>query len=98
MEAPELLHMWKEVDTARASESAGSMEAGAGAAAKRNAQVKTVAIGTAVLAGAVEIRAHGAVDELAAKGSEVLVKGTAAVATDLGAELLAKGAGKLAEP
>lgn len=98
MEAPELLHTWKEVDTARASESAGTMDAGAGEAAKRKAQVKTgVAIGAAVLAGGAELGTHHAVEKLAEKGSEVLVKGTAAVLIDQGAGKVAEGVGELVE-
>ena len=50
-----------------------------------------------MLAGGAELRTHHAVEKLAEKGSELLVKGTAAVLIDQAAGKVAEGVGELVE-
>lgn len=76
MSAPAVLEAWQAVDTARAGESAGTMEAGAGEEAQRRAVIET---GAAVLSAATAAGAshalHGVAEKLAAPAAKHMADG-----------------------
>ena len=68
MEAPAVMHAWESVGTAQASESAGTMKAGAGEEARRHAVIETAVAATGVAAATgINGALHGVAHHPAAK-------------------------------
>ncbi len=89
MGAPAVMHAWEAVGTAKASESAGTMKAGAGEEAHRDAVIETAAAATSVLAATgVNAALHGALHH-AGDLAKVTVHGL----VELGAEEASEMAG-----
>ncbi len=88
---PSVLHAWEAVDTAKASESAGTMKAGAGEEAHRRAVIETAAAAASVAAATgVNHALHGALLE-ASSLTKVGVHGAVEFAAEFGSEQAGHG-------